>query len=239
MQPLDSLKDMRLEQILVGPVEVPGNAAMTIEIISENGPFRAHNMIMAEEDARHFFITDLKVGRNSQLVTNTAIHASFFAGQKAEDNLAFDALPRGMKMSVCVLNMTEEPKTFKAVLRGELYDRDPQGRYPLMASCPFDKIVMGIGHTIVPAHGIATITVQPQVPCKPDRVVIPTYVLDAVRLRMVRVVGNDVLKSELKDGQADLIGVSMKLGDWCCVDVENMTDQPKAFYGAIGGQLVR
>jgi hypothetical protein len=29
------------------------------------------------------------------------------------------------------------------------------------------------------------------------------------------------------------------VGDWCCVEVENMTDQPKAFYGAIGGQLVR
>jgi hypothetical protein len=31
----------------------------------------------------------------------------------------------------------------------------------------------------------------------------------------------------------------MQIGDWLCIEVENKSDQPRAFYGTIGGALVR
>ena len=230
---------LEAEQIFVVPVMVAGGSSVDIEVISEKGPFRAHSLIMTEADARNFLITDIKVGRNSQFVAPGAVPASFFARRGMIDKLLFDKLPRGMKMSVCATNMDVDPKTFVATLIGMLDDDGPLGSYPNVETCPYDRIVLGLGHTIVPANSTSKITVQPQVVCKTDHLVIPTEVLDGMRVKSVRARGEDVLLAELKDGEADLKGSLLHIADWFCVEVANLTDKPKAFYGAVGGRLVR
>ena len=222
-----------LEQIEVGPFSVPGNSSMNIEVFSEKGPFRAQNMIVTDEIARDFFVTDIKVGRNSQFVSARAVHASYFAMRGVAEDLLFDLLPRGMKMTVCVLNMAPEPKTFHGALRGALVP-EHQSR-----DCAFTRILIGLGHTIVPANGKAKVSVQPQVVCRAMNIVVPPYLLDALNVTSVRVVGVEKLEKGLSHGEAEFAPSLMQIGDWLCVEVENKSDQPKAFYGTVGGCLVR
>jgi hypothetical protein len=223
-----------IEQIEVGPYSVPGNGAMNIEVFSEKGPFRAQNMILTEEVGRDFFITDIKVGRNSQFVSSSAVHANYFARRGMTEDLLFDFLPRGMKMTVCVLNMTPEPKTFHGVLKGSLIAEN------MHRDCAFNKILIGLGHVIVPANGKVKVSVQPQVMCRAMSIIVPPYILDALKVTSLRVVGVEKLENiELQDGEAEFQPSLMQIGDWLCIEVENKSDQPRAFYGTIGGALVR
>jgi hypothetical protein len=226
--------DPMLEQIEVGPILVAGNCSANIEVISEKGPFRAQNMIVSEKIARDFFITDIKVGRNSQFVSASAVHASFFARRGMADDLLFDYLSRGMKMTVSVHNMSFEAKTFHAVLKGSLIAENQS------MDCVFTRIPIGLGHTIVPANGKGKVSVQLQVVCRALDIVIPTYILDALKVTSVRVVGVEKLTEKgLTDGEAAFAPGLMQIGDWLCVEVENLSDQPRAFYGTVGGALVR
>ena len=204
-----------LEQIEVGPVLVHGYCSAYIEAFSEKGPFRAQNMIVTDEIARDFFVTDLKVGKNSQFVSSSAVHASYFARRGAKEDLLFDFLPRGMKMTVCVKNMTQEPKTFHAYLKGTLIAEN------MHRDCALNRIILGLGHSIVPANGKTKLSVQPQVACRAMSIVVPPYILDALKITSLRVVGAEMLKGDLKDGEADFPPTPMQIGDWICVEVSN------------------
>jgi hypothetical protein len=222
-----------VEHIEITPELVAGNSSVNIEVISEKGPYRAQNMVVPDEVASGFFVTDIKVGRNSQLVSVGAVPADYFARCGATEDLLFDSLSRGMTMYVCVTNMTAEAKKFSGHLRGELLpDRHDR-------SCPYKRIILGLGHTIVAAHSLAKIAVQAQVVCKPDKVVIPRHLLDGFKVKALRVAGFDAGQGELRDGMASFAPKIMQIGDWLCIEVENMTDRPLAFYGTVGGTIVQ
>jgi hypothetical protein len=225
-----------LRQIKVGPELVSGNSSMNIEVFSEEGPFRALNMVVPDHVAPNFFVTDLKVGYNSCFISNGAVPASYFAKRGETEDLFFDKLPLGRRMTVSVTNARSEAVEFSAILRGLLESGEtPTGR-PRQ-----DRTILGLGHTLVEAKGTATISAQLQLIFKPDCLVVPPVVLDGVEIVGLRTARANILLEEqqLRSGEIDFSSSLMQPGDWLYVDVVNKMDNLRAFYGVVTGKMVR
>lgn len=226
---------MTHDQIALREVLVAGNAATTVEVISEGGPFKTYNIVVPEEVARDFLVANFQVGKNSQFVSAEAVSAYFFARRSRTEDLAFDTLPRGMKMRLSVTNLRDEPRTFSAVLRGELCP-------PAPSSHPKPRrAVLGLGCTVVPPGTTARVSVQPQVGFRPDYLVVPPDVLAGLKVPDLRVRGTSVSSRALDECEFVLLpspNSTMEVGDWLCVDVANESDVPKIFCGAVGGERV-
>lgn len=226
---------MSEEKIRTRKFLVPGTSSAQIQVISEKGPFKLRKISVSGDVADSFFVTDIKVGRNSQFVSAAAIPASFFAAITHQENLVFDTTPRGVFMTIEVTNMCAEAKEFEAELIGELVEGRSPLQHPNNARC-----VLGLGHTIVDSKGTTTVCSQAQAVFGPDRLFVPAKVLESFRVLDVRVVGESVAgREELQNEEMSLAPSVMQFGDWLCIDVANDADSEKAFYGAVVGRLVQ
>lgn len=219
-----------LEQFDTEEFVVAGNSSVNALVVSEKGPFRLLNMIVPDNVAPHFFVTDIKVGRNSQTISTGCIPASFFTERAKTLDLAFDTLPRGMTMTVSVTNSTPEAKKFKASMRGLLVGNE-KGTH---AS---DLAVLGLGHILIFPGQTARCRVQAQVVFKPNRLIIPTEILNGLRVSDLRVVGESAMSRDLVNGEMDLDTSIMQIGDWLSIDVVNESNETKAFYGSVLGSM--
>jgi hypothetical protein len=250
---------MMCDLIALREVLVAGNATTHVEIISEGGPFKTHNIVVPEEVARDFLVLDFQVGKNSQFISTGAVSAYFFARRSRTEDLAFDTLPRGMKMRLSVTNLRDEPRTFSAVLRGELCPSslvtklpgvlvgqdevsDPRHRLASPLLPRPRRAVLGLGCTAVSPGAVAKMSAQPQVGFRPDYLVVPPDVLDGLKVTSLRVKGTNVLSRALDECELDFSSASpnspMEIGDWLCVDVANESKVTRIFCGAVGGEMV-
>jgi hypothetical protein len=238
------MTNMVNERIKVDEVVVAASGSARVRVVSEKGPFRILNMVVDERTGRDFYVTDIKVGRNSQLVSVGAIHASYFAQVGEREDLMFDVLPRGAEAQIDVQNASDEPRVFEAVLRGIL---DPSG------GLPGGRYAVGFGSTLVRARTVAKIRVQPQVEFLPDLLVVPPETLESFKVVDLRVVGKSVECPRLGLGQVaecrgpaddDLPGVfsfsasRTRIGDWIAVEVANETDVDRFFCATVTGGRV-
>jgi hypothetical protein len=222
-----------IERIEIEEVEVAANGSTNIWVYSEKGPFRILNLELSPEVAKDFFVTDIKVGKNSQFITTGAVAASYFAQRGSTEDLRFDKLPRGLKITISVTNMRRTPAKFAGVLRGNL-----EGDSYQVDEIPQVRVIAGLGHTIVPPEGKMILRVQPQEPFRPDCLVLPPEVCEHLHVNSVRVVGQNMTLD--RSNPTDLLfpATDMKIADWLALEVENKTEIEQAFYGSCGGSLI-
>ena len=225
--------------IRVRETQVATACSANISVFCEKGPFRLQEVLIDPAVGRKFFITDLKVGKISQLISSSAVSASFFdeTTSARQENLTYNTLPRGSLITLSVTNLTADVAEFSANLRGILVEDE----HPYESG----RFFVGLGHTLISPKGTCNIAVQPQISFMPDMLVVPMEVFDGLRVRDVRSVGTSVVgvinaegyRSGRIDGSMvmDLAPSKMQIGDWLCVEVVNDTDDPKAFYGTIVG----
>ena len=228
------------EEIVVKGVKIPANSAANIQVISEKGPFRITNISVPEYVSRDCLFTDIKVGKNSQLISTGAIHAFFFDEKRPPQDLSCDIMMRGMTATLSVFNLRTEidlSLEFQATLKGKLVN-DNHGNLHHSHS-PTRRTVMGLGLVPVEPHGTAKITIQAQLPFKPDCLIVHPFVSEGLLLTSLRVVGVEMNMSmeQLRNGLAPFEAPRMQIGDWLCIEVANETVARKIFCGAIGGTM--
>jgi len=228
------------EEIVVKGVQIPANGCANIQVISEKGPFRLVNIAVPEQVSRDFLFTDIKVGRNSQLISSSAVHAFFFDEKLPPQDLSCDIMMRGMVATLSVCNLRTEvdlPLEFRATLKGKLVN-DNHGNFRHSRS-PTKRTVIGLGVIHVEPHGAAKVTIQTQVPFTPDLLMIHPLVSEGLRLLSLRVIGVEmnVSAERFHEGRAPFEARRMQIGDWLCIEVANETDTRKILCGAIGGTM--
>ena len=230
-------------RIPIDEVAVAGGSSANITIISERGPFRLRGISLTDDEVtRHFMINDIRVGRNSQLVTCASMPASFFGVGDADRqrDLYFDTLPRGQYITVSVTNTSREPRIFRGLVTGDLADDYQSSRtHHLSLRRPgTDRFCVGLGLSLVPPKSRLTVRSQPTIVFRPDCLVVPEHVLECVSVTMVRAVGEILwLKSEkIASGQSKFrFPPTMQVSDWLCVDVENHADSAQFFSAVVVG----
>ena len=228
------------EEIVVKDIKVPAHGSANIPIISEKGPFRITSIAVPELVSRDCLIADLKIGRNSQLISSGAIHAFAFDEKLPPQGMYCDIMMRGMvtTLSVCNLN-ADEPLDFQATLKGKLID-DAKGNL-WHASPPTRRTLLGLGAVHVTPGGKARITLQAQVVFKPDHLIMHPLFSKKLQLTSLRVVGREaaVSQDDLRStGLAFFDAPIMQIGDWLCIEVSNLIDVSQLLCGAIGGTLI-
>jgi hypothetical protein len=226
------------EEIIVKGVQIPANSSTNIQVISEKGPFRIVNIAVPEHVGRDCVFTDIKVGKNSQFIATSAVHAFFFNEKRPQD-LACDIMLRGMVATLSVTNLRDDrPLEFQATLKGKLVN-DNHGDFRHSRS-PTRRTVLGLGVVHIEPHGTAKVTLQTQVLFKPDSLVIHPHVLDGLQITSLRVIGIEmnVSMENLRDGVATFEAPTMQVSDWLCIEVANETGGRKTLCGAIGGTMI-
>ena len=91
-------------KIEVQAAGIPSGHSANVQAICEWGPFRLRKILIPDDVAEHFMVTDVKVGKNSQLYSPGAVPASFFgeAREGRQEGLYFDRLPRGAHATLSV-----------------------------------------------------------------------------------------------------------------------------------------
>jgi hypothetical protein len=204
---------------------VSGNGSAFISIPFERGPFQPTNIVIPADVAKHFLVTGISAGNNSQFIGTACVPASFFSEKR--ENLAFDMVPRGVLLTLSVLNTDSSDHVFKCVVRGK----------PDVAAASKRRTFLGLGQAFVPAGGTTTIRVQPQVVFKPDLLVLPEEHLEIFEVTELRVVGDSkTLQSCPERGEwVFLDAAKMQVDDWLAVVVKNKTGTTQRFVGTIVG----
>lgn len=80
--------------------------------------FRGSRLIIPGGIGEHFVINDIRVGRDSQMVSADPIPASIFSEFTVSANLGLETATQGVMITLSVSNVTDEPRTFSASLLG-------------------------------------------------------------------------------------------------------------------------
>ena len=231
---------MKTVQFSVDEVAVAGNSSMIVTAICEKGAFRLRELLLTDPDViRFFMIDDVKIGKNSQFCSDASVPARFFEKSERQQGLYYDTLPRGLRFGICVTNISDLARTFKGVMSGDLVDLDHHERPARLAT--ESRHILGLGLATVSPRSKLTVRTQAHVIFKPETMFVPAHVLDGIRVNAVRVVGEDILRADeeleilVGEQAAFRSSPTMQIADWLCIDVENLTDTPKLFCGAIVG----
>ena len=84
--------------------------------------FRPERLVIPASIAEHFLITDIKIGKNSQLVSAGAIPASAFTNRSEPSRMKMDTAQISMFVTVSVTNTSEKDRFFQCVIFGPSVD---------------------------------------------------------------------------------------------------------------------
>ena len=134
--------------------------------------FQPLRLVIPDDVARHFLITDIKVGRCSQLFSAACLPASLFAESAPVDHYQFDVVRPGMSISVSAYNMSYEARKLTIRVEGETSplkwgERDRGG-------------ICGLGHTLIGRWQTVNVIAWSQVVFEPRRLYVPPELLDSV-----------------------------------------------------------
>ena len=100
-----------------GSTAVPGKSSANIGV-QPQVIFRPERLVIPASIAEDFLITDIKVGKNSQLVSTGAIPASAFTSRSEATRMKMDTAQISMFVTISVTNISKKMKFFQAVLFG-------------------------------------------------------------------------------------------------------------------------
>lgn len=144
-------------------------------------PFLPTWVAIPDEMARHFLVTDIKIGKNSQLVSTGCLPASLF-DESMSKRINLEDI--GLSIEHLVPNSTRD--TFRisvtnASNNSQTITIDIYGRY--IGDRPHNiefKYALGLGSTLITHNGSANIHVQPQRNFIPSHLFVPSHVLDGI-----------------------------------------------------------
>lgn len=138
-----------------------------------DGPFKPTWFHIPENVARHLLITDIKVGRNSQLISTTCLPASIFSSNRTEKLHTETLLPNRMYITLSITNTSSEAVDFS----GEVIGNEPPNNRE-------DELyVLGLGHILVKEN--LALSVQSQVPMSPALLYVPETIIEEVEIENV------------------------------------------------------
>lgn len=217
---------------------------------------RPTQIVIPNDVAPHFLVTDVKVGRNSQFLSAACVPASFFAESSPRDDLLFEILQPGMMLALSVTNISDVSREFRCTVRGQA------------AASPHDGCgsLCGLGYTEIPPGESASINTQSQVVFAPDRLFIPRDVLEKTTIHRISKLNAYVVESlqpvprpilnpnpqRTADVPSSELTRENLLGDGCfrlqpnpivtcndlvVIDVTNDSKEPLWFCGALVGKI--
>ena len=101
----------------LGFTAVAGNSSANINV-QPQVRFRPERMVIPDSIADAFLITDIKVGKNSQLVSTGAVPAAAFTNRSGPSHLKMDVAEISMFVTVSVTNISDQAKNFQGVIFG-------------------------------------------------------------------------------------------------------------------------
>ena len=140
-------------------------------------PFTPTGLVIPDDVAPHFLITDIKVGKNSQLMSVGAVPASLFAKSAPRHNLAMDLADDRSAFVISATNISEKARNFRCSVEG--ISAIPASVGPEIPG-PYLHVV-GFGCTLVQGgcgYTTAHINVEPQIAIVPQWLHVPPHVLE-------------------------------------------------------------
>ena len=104
-----------------GSTLVHGNSSANINV-QPQVVFRPERLVIPASIAEDFLITDIKVGKNSQLVSTGALPAAAFTSRSESSRMKMDTAQISMFVTVSVTNTSKEDKFFQCVIFGPSVD---------------------------------------------------------------------------------------------------------------------
>jgi hypothetical protein len=104
-----------------GSTLVPAKSSANISV-QPQVVFRPERLVIPASIAEDFLITDIKVGKNSQLVSTGAIPASAFTNHSEPSRMKMDTAQIAMFVTVSVTNTSKEDKFFQCAIFGPSVD---------------------------------------------------------------------------------------------------------------------
>lgn len=142
-------------------------------------PFTPTGIVIPDEIAPHFLITNIAVGLDTQQVSTGAIPASLFAASARRRELAMDLVTDTKMFKISATNISPVPQNLKIEVEG----------LPASELLPPDLLhVVGFGSTSVPPMSAANINVQPQFNIIPQYLHVPPHVLEHFWIHEIRLI---------------------------------------------------
>ena len=84
--------------------------------------FCPERLVIPESIADHFVITDIKVGKNSQLVSTGSLPASVFTSRSGACRLKMDVAQISMMITVSIINTSKKGRSFQGTIFGPAWE---------------------------------------------------------------------------------------------------------------------
>lgn len=151
-----------LPQMLLPPDET---VVVTSAKVSNQGPIYPLGIVLHPTTARNVTITDVMIGKNSQLFSCESIPGSIFEQGKRPFNFHMDSVPPGLTFSLKVQNLSESPVWF----RGSVVAQKTKP--------PIRPYLVGFGRVRVGPDDSSLLVTTIQIPSRPVRLLIPDHLL--------------------------------------------------------------
>jgi hypothetical protein len=210
--------------------------------IQAQDTFAPERLIIPREIAKDFLVTDIIIGKNSQLISVGCLPAMMFSSEAFHVPLCgFDTVVVGTTMTISIVNQSEESRIFKATILGSKIKRDPT----LNRKTRF----LGLGNTLVKPHWNASVNIQPQLDFQPQRLIVPSTIHDNFKINGLSIRGADQHPWEKIDihpsnclfdeNSPGRIGFRrmVKKEAFLTLDIQNMTNHAENFQGAVIGLI--
>ena len=201
-------------------------------------PYQLTWLVVPDDVAPHFYVADIKVGKNSQLCSAGVLPASLFAASEPEVDLGYDVCLQGTYINVYVINATNTRQVFRCSLVGRHVEdntRHPKNK----------KVILGLGSTSIQPRSENKLHVQSLIQMTPEQLFVPPRLLEKVTIK-------SVTKNRSKVDQASLTRQNLltpprtielspdkilHYHEYLTIVVENNTDSPLLFTGAVTGLI--
>jgi hypothetical protein len=238
-------------KLLTAPVS--GFGSSNFDVLRTGPSFKLLGLEVPDAVADAFMITDLRVGKDSQLISPSCFPASFFAASSRRERLGLLGVAHNNTyLKVSLTNLCADERVFEGSFVGEVVGSHVDPR-------PGDgtkmRMIVGLGLTVV-ATGAEVVVygAQPQLRFLPRRLAIPRAVLGTGASGAFEVVAAAVLNyrrelrqkiegpfvtdsySERCEGNFEC-PVDMEPADILAITVRNRTDSQRAFYGTVAGTV--
>lgn len=120
-------------------------------------------IVLPDDVAPHFLVTDVRVGKDSQLWSAGALPGELFAESGPRLDLLLDECRPGAKVTVCAQSRSGEAREFRCWVQGTR-----------SVATGSRKVVVGYGSTR--CRGSLSISVEPQRPFRPTHLFLPSDV---------------------------------------------------------------
>jgi hypothetical protein len=144
-------------------------------VILPDPRFRPRQILIPHEAANNFFVTEIKFGRRSQLLSTGAVHASLFSNNAAPEDFDFEPLKEDEDIKISATNISDKPTPFSVSLVGDRWDRNLRHE---QKTTQLVRNFIGFGSTNLQPGSSANISVQPQLPFHGERLIIPSSLAD-------------------------------------------------------------